>query len=183
MPTLNERCKILRSLNRVYVFEIVLLLVPRLKILRRRGLSYFGIFEKQEAQSSSQEANYNNSGAKIVGGFLRSEKRIFSFFSLFSASLSCFFLLFHWRARDHQHHRSIRAAVCNLNFKTTPAKMAQKDFVRRGDWDYGGLGEEALVAASGLACAVVLCVFRNTEIAEVQKTRGVCIRGCRQKEH
>ena len=30
----DERCKILRSLNRVYVFEIVLLLVPRLKILR-----------------------------------------------------------------------------------------------------------------------------------------------------
>ena len=47
MPTVNERCKILRSLNRVYVLEIVLLLVPRLKILRRRGLSYFGIFEKQ----------------------------------------------------------------------------------------------------------------------------------------
>ena len=59
MPTVNERCKILRSLNRVYVFEIVLLLVPRLKILRRRGLSYFGIFEKQEAQSSSQETNHN----------------------------------------------------------------------------------------------------------------------------
>ena len=59
MPTVNERCKILRSLNRVYVFEIVLLLVPRLKILRRRGLLYFGIFEKQEAQSSSQEANHN----------------------------------------------------------------------------------------------------------------------------
>ena len=37
MPTVNERCKILRSLNRVYVFEIVLLLVRRLKILR--GLS------------------------------------------------------------------------------------------------------------------------------------------------
>ena len=47
MPTVNERCKILRSLNRVYVFEIVLLLVPRLKILHRRGLSYFGIFKKQ----------------------------------------------------------------------------------------------------------------------------------------
>ena len=60
MPTVNERCKILRSLNRVYVFEIVLLLVPRLKILRRRGLSYFGIFEKQEAQSSSQETNHNS---------------------------------------------------------------------------------------------------------------------------
>ena len=42
MRTVNERCKILRSMNRVYVFEIVLLLVPRLKILRRRGLSYFG---------------------------------------------------------------------------------------------------------------------------------------------
>ena len=60
MPTVNERCKILRSLNRVYVFEIVLLLVPRLKILRRRGLSYFRIFEKQEAQSSSQETNHNS---------------------------------------------------------------------------------------------------------------------------
>ena len=59
MPTVNERCKILRSLNRVYVFEIVLLLVPRIKVLRRRGLSYFGIFEKQEAQSSSQETNHN----------------------------------------------------------------------------------------------------------------------------
>ena len=64
MPTVNERCKILRSLNRVYVFEIVLLLVPRLKILRRRGLSYFGIFEKQEAQSSSQETNHNTSAPR-----------------------------------------------------------------------------------------------------------------------
>ena len=61
MRTVNERCKILRSLNRVYVFEIVLLLVPRLKILRRRGLSHFGIFEKQEAQWSSQETNHNKS--------------------------------------------------------------------------------------------------------------------------
>ena len=63
MPPVNERCKILRSLNRVYVFEIVLLLVPRLKILR--GLS-IGIldsdFEKQRGtgvQSSSQETNHN----------------------------------------------------------------------------------------------------------------------------
>ena len=32
-----------------------------------------------------------NSGAKIVGGFLRSEKSIFPFFHLFSASFSCFF--------------------------------------------------------------------------------------------
>ena len=59
MPTVNERCKILRSLNRVSVFEIVLLLVPRLKILRRRGLSYFGIRRNKEAQSSSQETNHN----------------------------------------------------------------------------------------------------------------------------
>ena len=50
MPTVKERCKILRSLNRVYVFGIVLLLVPRLKILRRRGLSYLGIFEKQRGK-------------------------------------------------------------------------------------------------------------------------------------
>ena len=59
MPTENERCKIIRSLNRVYVFEIVLLLVPRLKILRRTGLSYFEILEKQEAQSSSQVTKHN----------------------------------------------------------------------------------------------------------------------------
>ena len=64
MPTLNERCKILRSLNRVYVIEIVLLLVPRLKILR--GLSIwdlgFRILRNKEAQeynSSSQETNHN----------------------------------------------------------------------------------------------------------------------------
>ena len=40
-----------------------------------------------------------NSGAKIVGGFLRSEKPIFLFFSLFSASFSCCFFLFRWRSR------------------------------------------------------------------------------------
>ena len=66
MPTVNERCKILPSLNRVYVFEIVVLLVPRLKILRRRGLSYFGIFEKQEAQSSSQETNHNTMAHRLL---------------------------------------------------------------------------------------------------------------------
>ena len=38
--------------------------------------------------------------------------------------------------------RNIRAAVCNLNFKTTPAKVARKELVRRGEWDYGGSGEE-----------------------------------------
>ena len=64
MPTVNERCKILRSLNRVYVFEIVLLLVPRLKILR--GLLIwdlgFRILRNKEAQEhklSSQETNHN----------------------------------------------------------------------------------------------------------------------------
>ena len=64
MPTVNERSKILRSLNRVYVFEIVLLFVPRLKILR--GLSIwdfeFRILRNKEAQeyrSSSLETNHN----------------------------------------------------------------------------------------------------------------------------
>ena len=37
---------------------------------------------------------------KIVGGFLRSEKWIFLFFYLFSASFPCLVLLFHWRTRD-----------------------------------------------------------------------------------
>ena len=65
MPTVNERCKILRSLNRVYVFEIVLLLVPRLKILR--GLSIWDLGsrilrnkEAQEYKSSSQVTNHNS---------------------------------------------------------------------------------------------------------------------------
>ena len=64
MPTVNERCKILRSVNRVYVFEIVLLLVPRLKILQ--GLSIwdygFRILRNKDAKghkSSSQETNHN----------------------------------------------------------------------------------------------------------------------------
>ena len=38
------------------------------------------------------------SGAKIVGGFLKSENPIFPFLYLFSASFSCFIFLFHWRA-------------------------------------------------------------------------------------
>ena len=64
MPTVNERCKILRSLNRVYVFEIVLLLVPRVKILRGLSITNFGFWivrnkEAQEYKSSSQETNHN----------------------------------------------------------------------------------------------------------------------------
>ena len=67
MPTVNERCKILRSLNRVYVFEIVLLLVPRLKILRRRGLSYFGILRnKRHSQVPKKETT--TSGSQLGGG-------------------------------------------------------------------------------------------------------------------
>ena len=52
MPTVNERCKILQSLNRVYVFEIVLLLVPRLKILRGLSIWDFGfrILRNKQAQ-------------------------------------------------------------------------------------------------------------------------------------
>ena len=54
MPTVNERCKILRSLNRVYVFEIVLLLVPRLKILRGLsiGILDFGFRETKRHRSA-----------------------------------------------------------------------------------------------------------------------------------
>ena len=64
MPTANERCKILRSLNRVYVFEIVLLLVPRLKVLRGLLIWDFGfrILRNKQAQEyklSSQETSHN----------------------------------------------------------------------------------------------------------------------------
>ena len=64
MRTVNERCKILRSLNRVYVFKIVLLLVPRLKILRGLSILDFGFRilrnkEAQEHKSSSQGTNHN----------------------------------------------------------------------------------------------------------------------------
>ena len=40
---------------------------------------------------------------KIVWGFLRSEKRIFLFFSLFSASFSCFFFSFRWCTRESKN--------------------------------------------------------------------------------
>ena len=64
MPTVNERCKIVRSLNRVYVFGIVLFLVPRAKILRGWLIWDFGFRilrnkEAQESRSSSQETNHN----------------------------------------------------------------------------------------------------------------------------
>ena len=64
MPTVNERCKILRSLNRVYVFDIVLFLVPGLKILRGFSIWDFGFRilrnkEAQEYRSSSQGTNHN----------------------------------------------------------------------------------------------------------------------------
>ena len=64
MPTVNELCKILCSLNRVYVFEIVLLLVPRLKIVRGLSIQDLGFLilrnkEAQEHNSSSQETNHN----------------------------------------------------------------------------------------------------------------------------
>ena len=48
---------------------------------------------------------------KIVGGFLRSEKSIFPFPFIFSASFSCFFFLFHWRARDK---KTVLSLVFNL---------------------------------------------------------------------
>ena len=63
---LGQHFQILRSLYRLYVLEIVLLLVPRLKILR--GLSIwdlgFRVLRNKEAQeynSSSQETNHNKS--------------------------------------------------------------------------------------------------------------------------
>ena len=48
---------------------------------------------------------------KIVEGFLRSEKSIFPFFSLFSASFSYFFFLFHWRARDTRTARKAKTSI------------------------------------------------------------------------
>ena len=59
MPTVNERCKILRSLNRVYVFEIVLLLVPRLKILRgfSTGSGWNGSFAGESVFSISPRSS------------------------------------------------------------------------------------------------------------------------------
>ena len=60
----NERCKILRSLNRVFVWEIVLCIAPRSKDPARFVDLGFGILRNKEAQeykSSSQETNHNTS--------------------------------------------------------------------------------------------------------------------------
>ena len=67
MPSVNERCKILRSLNRVSVFEIVLLLVPRLKILRRTGLSYFWDFRetKRHSRVPKKQTTTGEAGSEV----------------------------------------------------------------------------------------------------------------------
>ena len=90
MPTVNERCKILRSLNRVYVFEIVLLLVPRLKILRGLSITDFGFQilrnkEAQEYKSSCQEKT-TTSGSQLGGGEITS-RSIFDAISLIWISI------------------------------------------------------------------------------------------------
>ena len=81
MPTVNERCKILRSLNRVYVFEIVLLLVPRLKILRGLsiGILDFGFLRNKEAQECSRvpKKQTTTSGSQLGGGEDQSSRSIF----------------------------------------------------------------------------------------------------------
>ena len=64
MPTVNERCKILRSLNSVLSSRLCYVLVPRLKILRGLSIWDFGFRiwrnkEAQEYKSSSQETNHN----------------------------------------------------------------------------------------------------------------------------
>ena len=72
MPTVNERCKILRSLNRVYVFEVVILLVPRLKILRGLSIWDFGfrIWSNKEAQEYKRvpKKQTTTSGSQLGGG-------------------------------------------------------------------------------------------------------------------
>ena len=58
----NERCKILRSLNRVFVFEIVLCIGAPSKDPARFVDLGFWILRNKEAQeykSSSQETNHN----------------------------------------------------------------------------------------------------------------------------
>ena len=62
MPTVNERCKTLRSLNRVFVFEIVLCIGAPSKDPARFADLGFWILRNKEAQeykSSSQETNHN----------------------------------------------------------------------------------------------------------------------------
>ena len=58
----NERCKTLRSLNRVFVFEIVLCIGAPSKDLARFVDLRFSILRNKEAQkykSSPQETNHN----------------------------------------------------------------------------------------------------------------------------
>ena len=62
MLTVNERCKILRSLKRVFVFEIVLCIGAPSKDPARFVDFGFRILRNKEAQEyklSSQETNHN----------------------------------------------------------------------------------------------------------------------------
>ena len=65
----NERCKILRTLNRVFVFEIVLCIGAPSKDPARFVDLGFGILRNKEAhkyKSSSQETNHNTCWCRCV---------------------------------------------------------------------------------------------------------------------
>ena len=74
----NERCKILRSLNRVFVFEIVLCIgAPPQEPARFVDLA-FSILRKKEAQEyklSSQETNQNTGAAAPRTGTFEDKRR------------------------------------------------------------------------------------------------------------
>ena len=64
----NERCKILRSLNRVFVFEFALCIGASSKDPARFVDLGFGILRNKEAQEyklSSQETNHNKQREKL----------------------------------------------------------------------------------------------------------------------
>ena len=82
----NERCKILRSLNRVFVFEIVLCIGAPSKDPARFVDLGFGILRYKEAQeykSSSQETNHNNCNCYHLLWFISWELDLYSCASLF----------------------------------------------------------------------------------------------------
>ena len=74
MPTVNERCKILRSVNRVYVFHIVLLLVPKDPARFVDWDFGFRILRNKEAQECSRvpKKQTTTRGAEQLAHYLNS---------------------------------------------------------------------------------------------------------------
>ena len=66
--------------------------------------------------------------------------------------------------------RNVRAAVSNWPHETYEARLARKELVRRGEWEYDERGEAACSVATALACAAAVALNRVSAAEVAQES-------------